>query len=288
VVEPTARREVVQYVQQQHAFSQRRACRLVGMSRATVQYHPRPERDDRVRHRLRDLAAERHRFGYRRLWSLLRREGYLVNRKRVERLYREEGLTLPRCDGKRPKRQRCHPSLGASVRIDQRWAMDFIVDSLTTGRRLRLLTVEDTFSRECLAIEADVALSGQRVVQVLARLAAQHRCPQTITVDNGPEFICKAVAQWATERHVHLHFIRPGTPTDNPYIESFHGRLRAECLNEHLFHSVADAQEKLDRWRQDYNTARPHSALNYRTPTEFRESQLTRTMSENTSLPLAE
>lgn len=211
-----------------------------------MQYRPRPKGDAMLRQRLRALAAERHRFGYRQLWSLLRREGYRVNHKRIERLYREEGLTLPRCEGKRPKRRRCHLSPLASVRIDQHWAMDFIVDRLTTGRRLRLLTVEDTFSRECLAIEADVSLTGQRVVHVLNQLADPHRCPQTITVDTGPEFICQAVAQWATEPHVHLHFIRPGTPTDNPYIESFQGRLRDECLNEQLFHSVADAQAKRD------------------------------------------
>jgi len=166
--------------------------------------------------------------------------------------------------------------------------MDFLVESLITGRRLRLLTVADTFSREGLAIEADVSLTGQRVVHVLARLAAQHRRPQMISVDNGPEFICKALAQWATEQHVHPHFIRPGTPTDNPYMESFQGRLRDECLNEPLLHSVADAPEKLDRWRQDYNTVRPQSAVNYRTPTEFREVQLMRTRSENTNFSLAE
>lgn len=278
----------MQYLQQQHAFSQRRACRLAGISRTTGQYRPRPQRDARLRQRLREFAAERHRFGYRRLWSLLRREGYLVNHKRIERLYREEGFTLPRCDGKRAKRRRCHSPLVSPTCIDQHWAMDFIVDRLTTGRRLRVLTVEDTFSRECLAIEADSSLTGQRVVQVLTRLADQHRCPQTITVDNGPEFICKAVAQWATEHHVHLHFIRPGTPTDNPYIESFQGRLRDECLNEHLFHSVADAQAKLDHWRQDYNTVRPHSALHYRTPTAFKELHLPTTMSENTNFSLAE
>ena len=287
MVAPPARRQVVQHLQAHLAVSERRACRLVGIARATVQYQPRPDRNGWLRQTLRELATQRRRFGARRLYVLLRRAGHPVNHKRVERLYREEGLTLPR----HRRKKRANPGRGghpAGQRLDQQWTMDFLVDSLQTGRRFRVLTVVDTYSRQCLAIEADVSLTGQRVVQVLDRLAAQERLPEQIAVDNGPEFLSLVLDQWAEQHGVQLQFSRLGTPTDNAIIESFHGRLRDECLNEHLFRSLPETRQIIEAWRVDYNTCRPHSALNYQTPMEFIQQTQTIRLGENANFSLAE
>ena len=223
--------------------------------------------------RLRELAAERRRFGYRRLHALLRREGILVNHKRVARVYREEGLAVRRRPRKRVAQGRPNGP-GRAAAPNEQWSRDFLSDSLAWGRRLRLLAVLDTFTRESLAIEVDTSLPGTRVVQVLERLVAARGRPRAIVLDNGPELTSRVLDQWAYDRGVRLHFIAPGTPVQNAFIASFNGRLRDECLNEHWFLSLTDARRTVDAWRCDDNAARPHSALGYRTPDEFATGQV--------------
>jgi putative transposase len=221
-----------------------------------------------LRRRLRELAQARPRFGYRRLHVLLRREGWAVNHKRVYRLYCEEGLSMRT---KRHKKRVSHLRVvvPAPTARNERWSMDFVTDSLDNGRRFRALTVVDNFTRECPLIEVEFSLTGQQVVAVLQRLAERHGFPKTITVDNGAEFISKAVDTWAYQHGVQLDFIHPGKPVENAFIESFNGRLRDECLNTSVFISLADAKAKLEAWRVDYNLSRPHSSLGQLTPSEF-------------------
>jgi putative transposase len=259
-------------VQEHFGFTQRRACRLVGAARSTVRYRRRDRDDDgALRSRLRELASQRPRFGYRRLHALLRREGVTVNHKRVARLYRAEGLAV-RCRKRktRTRIRRGRPS--APERANQQWALDFLEDSLASGRKIRVLSVIDVFTREALALEVDVSLPGQAVVRVLDRLGAERSRPVLVVLDNGPELISRALAAWAHQQAVTLHFIDPGKPIQNAHCESFHGRLRDECLNEHWFLSLGDARQIIEAWRQDYNHARPHSALGYRTPEEVRRA----------------
>ena len=235
-----------------------------------MRYEARRGDDEPVRTRLRELAALRKRFGYRRLCLLLRREGVLVNHKRVYRLYREEGLSLRRRKRKHLTSEGRGPG-EAATRPDQVWSLDFVSDSLAYGRRLKLLTVVDTFTRESPAIEVDTSISGERVARVLDRIIAERGAvPEEIVMDNGPEMTSRALDQWAYERGVRLRFIAPGKPVENCFIESFNGRLRDECLNLHWFKSLADARKIVEEWRLDYNQSRPHSSLRGLTPEEYR------------------
>ncbi len=222
--------------------------------------------------RLRELAASRVRFGYRRLTVLLRREGWLVNAKRIYRLYSEEGLTV-RTKQRRKAASRQRVPQSAATAPDQRWSMDFVSDRLADGRWFRVLTVIDQFTRECLLLLADRSLSGEKVAVALERVVGQRRAPKSITVDNGSEFASKAMDAWAYGHGIQLDFIRPGRPVENGYIESFNGRLRDECLNVEVFFTLEDAREKLERWRQDYNRVRPHSALGDQAPAQFAASR---------------
>lgn len=265
---PASRRGAVGQLQAQFGVSQRRACQLVGVSRSTTRYRPHPRADEvALRQRLCELATERRRFGYRRLHGLLQREGHVVNHQRVERLYREAGLAVRRRGRKRcvaiPRGAVARPT-GPNVQ----WSLDFVSDALAWGRRIRLLTVLDTFTREALAIEVDTSLPGERVVQVLARVVSERGAPEELVLDNGPELTSRVLDQWAFTTGIELHFITPGQPVENAFVESFNGRLRDECLNEHWFLSLADARQLVEAWRLDYNRARPHSALGYRTPAE--------------------
>jgi putative transposase len=256
-------------------LSERHACGLVGMSRSSCRYKGSGRDDGPLIERLRALAAERRRFGYRRLHVLLCREGWVVNHKRVHRIYREEGLSVRRRGRKRVARERC-PMPGLTG-PNQRWALDFVSDALSWGRKLRMLTVVDAFTRESLAIEVDTSLSGVRVARVLDQVIERRgAAPQEIVLDNGPELTSKALDQWAYERGVRLRFIEPGKPVQNAYIESFNGRLRDECLNEHWFLSLPDARRIVEEWRIDYNRTRPHSALGNLAPEEFRTDWITR------------
>ena len=266
-------REAVLVMQVEMELSQRRACGLMKVQRATCRYRRRRVEDPGLRERLRELAAIRRRFGYRRLKILLKREAFAVNHKRVYRLYVEEKLGLRRKRGRRrmPTAAARLP-LQTPVRPDQVWTMDFTQDAFASGRKFRTLNLMDGFTRYAPRIEVDTSLPGQRVVRVLEELKRRGHKPETIVIDNGSEFTSQVVDQWAYQNQVQLHFITPGRPMENGFIESFNGKFRDECLNENWFIDLADAQEKIETWRCDYNQRRPHSALGYRTPEEFAKS----------------
>ena len=219
--------------------------------------------------RLRELAAARPRFGYYRLHVLLRREGQLVNLKRVRRIYREEGLNLRLRNRRRKRAAHLRVVPAAPSRVHERWSMDFMMDTLLDGRRIRVLTVVDILSRFSPIIEADHAMNGKKLVVLLERATRRTGDPQIIQVDNGSEFQSKALDAWAYAHQVKLDFIRPGKPKKNSFIESFNARLRDECLNTNVFVTLADARAKLDAWRRDYNESRPHTSLGDLTPAEF-------------------
>ena len=240
------------------------------LSRTAYGYQPHWEGDTALRNRLRQLAGQRKRFGSPRLHIMLKREHLVVNHKRTERIYREEGLALRR------KRRR-KGAAGARMVIpapegtNQKWSMDFVSDSIVTGRRFRALAIVDDYSRECPAIEVDTSMGGCRVVSVLERLSETRGLPETITMDNGPEFAGRALDEWAYRKGVKLSFIRPGKPVENAFAESFNGRLRDECLNINWFLNLKHARQVIEDWRKDYNTVRPHSSLGGLTPHEFME-----------------
>jgi putative transposase len=269
-VTPAERRAAAGWLRERYAFSERRACRLVGIGRTTARYRAVRGDDAELRGRLRELAAERPRFGYRRLHALLRREGVVVNHKRVARLYRAEDLAVRRRSRKRLAREGRGVAPAAPTRPGERWGLDFLSDALASGRRLRLLCVLDLFTREALAIEVDVSLPGARVATVLERLAAVRGAPAELVMDNGPELTGRALDAWAAGRGVRLRFITPGKPSQNGFVESFNGRFRDECLNQSWFTSLGDARATVEAWRRDYNGCRPHSALGYQTPDEAR------------------
>ena len=266
---PGRRREVVAHVQAVHGISERRSCVVLGVDRSSIRYVSHQPDQTPLMLRIRDLAATRTRYGYFRIYILLRREGWFVNHKRVYRLYRQDGLSLrlkrPRRNVSAANRER-QPAASAA---NEMWSMDFVSDALFDGRRLRALTVVDAFTREALAIDVDQGIKGEQVVQAMARIAMTRGAPKTIRVDNGPEFISKALDRWAYENGVTLDFSRPGKPTDNAFVESFNGRLRDECLNAHWFLSLADARAKIEAWRRDYNESRPHMSLGWLTPVEY-------------------
>ena len=218
---------------------------------------------------MKELASTRVRYGYRRLHILLRREGCPVNAKRVYRLYREEQLQMRTKTPRRRVSCRTRRERPEAERINDCWAMDFMSDELFDGRRFRVLTVVDHFSRESVALEVGQRFRGRDVARILTRAGWERGLPKTIRVDNGPEFTSKALDHWAYTNGIKLDFSRPGKPTDNALIESFNGRLRQECLNESWFLSLDDAREKVESWRNDYNHERPHSALGNLAPSEF-------------------
>lgn len=260
MVTPVARREAVAHLQQGYAVSQRRACRTIGADRSSVRFrHCRPD-DSALRCRLRELAAARRRFGYRRLQFLLDREGMHINHKRLRRLYRDERLQVRRRGG-RKRALGTRAPLSLPVRPNQRWSLDFVSDTLSDSRRFRILTVVDDYSRECLCLVADTSLSGLRVVRELDTVIAERGKPAMCVSDNGTELTSMAVLRWCQESRIEWHYIAPGKPTQNAFIESFNGRLRDELLNETIFSSLVHAREALADWKEDYNTVRPHSAL---------------------------
>lgn len=248
-------------------MGERRACRLVGISRSVLRYRSKRPDDSELRERVKQIARKRQRFGHLRITAILRREGRRVNHKRIHRICREEHLQVPRRRRKRLKRPAV--ALSPATRVNQRWAMDFVQDALADGRTLRLLTIEDTYTREGLAIVVDTSISGLRVRRELDRLIGERERPEEIRVDNGAEFMGRAVTSWCEEHQVILRPIQPGKPSQNGHIESFNGRLRDECLNANWFMSLSDARRKIEIWRRDYNEQRPHSSLGYLTPSEF-------------------
>jgi len=295
VVGPQAEREAVRVAREEGKLSERRACGLIGMNRGSWRYQQKERNDAALRNRLRELAGERPRFGYRRLYRMLRREKengtakWVVNHKRVYRLYREEGLAMRGRKGKRFRAEARIP-LELPARANQMWTMDFTRDSLASGRKFRTLNLMDAYTREALWIEVDNSLPGLRVVRVLEKVAQERGLPEAIQVDNGPEFISRVVDQWAYANGVALHFIDPGKPVQNAFIESFNGKFRDECLNQNWHTSLEDARRIIETWRVDYNTVRPHSSLGYQTPEEYAAQVAARPASPPTpvvSLPLA-
>ena len=268
---PAARREAAAHVVRQHEVSERRACLIVGADRSTVRYRSRRPDDASLRLRLRELAAERRRFGYRRLHVLLRREGETLNRKKTQRLYREEGLSVRRRRGRKRAIGTRAPIL-VEVRPNARWSIDFVHDQLANGRRLRILNVLDDVTKECLAAVADTSISGKRVARELSALVARRGKPALIVSDHGTEFTSNAMLAWAEEARVEWHFIAPGKPMQNGICEAFNGRMRDEFLNETLFRDLDHARSALARWVADYNGSRPHSALGYATPVAYAAS----------------
>jgi putative transposase len=267
MVSPAAWREAARYLMEEHRVSGRKACGALGMSRSVLYYEAAGRDDAGLRAAIRSVAEKRRRWGYRRIVVRLKREGWPDNHKRVARVYREEGLQVRRRARKRISRGEREPLLKAEG-VNEVWAMDFVSDT-AGGRKVRMLTVLDCYSRECLAIEVDTSIGGARVCRVLNQLATERKRPKQIMIDNGPEFSGSALDAWAYAQGVKLHFIEPGKPSQNGYIESFNGKLRDECLNENWFVNLGDCRRTVEAWRQDYNMERPHSALGGRTPVEY-------------------
>jgi len=269
VIKPAAKRSLVIYLADSFRVSERRACSVLCIGRSTYRYRSIAEGQTALRMRIKEIAAVRIRYGYKRIHILLRREGWSINHKLVYRIYCEEGLSLRR---KRPKKrtsEQFRVSRETVKNINDCWSMDFASDSLFNGRRFRTLTVVDIFSRECLGIEVDQGIKGNDVVTMLDHIKSLRGTPKMIRCDNGPEFVSKVMDQWAYENKVTLDFSRPGKPTDNAFAESFIGSFRDECLNANWFLSLDDARDKIETWRTDYNEYRPHSSLDYKTPSDF-------------------
>jgi putative transposase len=268
MVTPVARREAAAHLCRMYAVSQRRACTVIGADRTSVRYRSRKPDDGAIRVRLRALATARRRFGYRRLHLLLRREGLAMNHKRLRRLYAEERLQVRRRGG-RKRALGTRAPLSRPQGPNQRWSLDFVSDTLSDHRRFRILAVVDDFTRECLCLVADTSLSGLRVARALDAIIAERGRPARCVSDNGTELTSMAILRWSQETQVEWHYIAPGKPQQNAFVESFNGRLRDELLNETLFTSLAHARAVLDAWKDDYNTVRPHSSLGNLPPATY-------------------
>lgn len=252
-------------------LSERRACKIVGIDRSSNRYESKKD-DEGIRKRLIELAHWKRRYGSPRLHILLKREGYKINHKRTERIYREAGLSLRK---RRRKKQisLIRKPLETAKEANEQWSMDFVSEGLWSGRRIKILTIIDKYTRECPYIEVDTSINGRRLVEVFERIKEVRGLPQVITVDNGPEFTGKVLDEWAYSNGIKLDFIRPGKPTENGYIESFNGKLRDECLNENRFLSLREAKEVIEEWRKEYNESRPHRSLKGLSPKEFIKKQ---------------
>lgn len=269
VVSPQAKREVVSYLQQYKKLSAGRACGLIGLCSSTFYYQRYSSRDDEpLKSKLAELSQIRIRWGLPRLYVLMRREGFMDNYKRVRRIYNEAGLQLQK---RRKKKIRGHLRLilPEPAKPNQIWSMDFVSDSLSDSRRFRSFTLVDDYTRECLTIETDKSLKSEKIVKLFNQLKVNRGLPEMIVCDNGPEFISQNLDIWAYQNKVQLKFIQPGKPVQNAYIESFNGKLRDECLNQHWFTSLEDAKQEIEKWRKDYNEHRPHRSLNMKTPNQF-------------------
>ena len=268
MVSPAAKRDVAEHLQREFDLSERRACALVGQHRSTQRRANTRTEIEGLDDRLLEHAAERPRFGYKRITTLLRRDGFLVNHKRVYRMYKEHGLTV-----RRKRRNRASQAPRAMIpqatAINDCWSMDFVSDSLTDRRALRVFAAIDDFSRRNVALEFDVALPAERVTRILDRAIESYGKPKRIRTDNGPEFTSKAFDAWCYAQGIEHHFIRPGKPVENAYAESFNGRLRDEFLNQHCFHSLQHARDLGADWADDYNLVRPHTSLGGLSPEQF-------------------
>jgi putative transposase len=245
----------------------------MGLSRNTLGYERQTDKDGPIRARLKELAEQRRRSGCQLFHAILKREGLVINHKRTERIYKEENLSLT--IRRRKKRASCtRIEIPTAKRVNELWAMDFMHDALHNGRKVRILPIIDTYTKECHRIEVDTSIGGQRVASVLSEVASIRGLPENIVIDNGPEFVSNAMDEWAYVREVKLHFIRPGKPVDNAFMESFNARLREECLNVNWFMSIEHARRVIEEWRIDYNETRPHSSLGFLTPKKFAEKEM--------------
>lgn len=260
-------RQDVAFVCEQHKVSERRACKLIGLDRSTYRYEARPDHNAKLREEMLALARQKPRYGYRRLHAVLERQGQKSSPMRLFRLYQEAGLAVRRRKRRGLTRPAAVPPL--HVRPNQEWALDFVSDTLGTGRGIRVLTVVDAFTRECLRLDVDTSLSSRRVTRALDQIIEERGKPESIRCDNGPELTSRHILGWSEDQKISLIHIQPGKPMQNGHIESFNGRLRDECLNATWFHNLADARRKIADWRVEYNELRPHSSLGYRTPNEF-------------------
>ncbi len=268
MVTPAERRKAVGHLCDQHGVSQRRACDVLEVDRSSVRYRSIRPDDADVRKAMKEVAAERRRFGYRRIHIMLERQGIYMNQKKLRRLYREEGLQVRKRGGRKRALGTRRP-MEVPQNVNVRWSLDFVSDAFTDGRRFRVLAVVDDFSRECLTLVPDTSLSGARLTRELDAIIQMRGMPTTIVSDNGTEMTSSAVLEWCQKTKIDWHYIAPGKPTQNAFIESFNGSFRDECLNETLFSSLADARSEVTKWKEDYNRNRPHSSLGNLTPNEF-------------------
>lgn len=272
MVTSQARKACCKAVVKVHGYSERKACQLVGMNRTTIRYSSTKPDELLLRGRITSIAHEKRRYGYRRIHMVLKREGTTVNHKKLFRIYRELGLKVLKRGGRKK-------ALGQRItrvpmtRINQEWSLDFVHDALSDGRRIRILTVVDDYSRESLKMVVDTSLGGQRVKDELEELLETRGMPERILSDNGTEFTSTAILKWCYERGLRWDYIQPGKPQQNGYIESFNGKLRDECLNENWFTRLIEARRLVEEWRKEYNERRPHSSLGGRTPNEVAMGQ---------------
>ena len=274
MVGPKAKRRAIAAIRERFDLSVRQSCRILGLREATFHYRPKRSRDDQgLKSQILEVVEKKPRWGRPMVtWMLRARMGLKDKHKRVERLYRELGLQMHK---RRKSRKVTRPKmlLPVPTRPNQIWAMDFVSDSLATGRRFRVLTIKDLFTHEALRLHVDFSITGERVAEVLDRIKITRSLPKGIVCDNGSEYVSKAMDQWAYRNQVELKFIQPGKPMQNGFIESFNGRLRDECLNQHWFETLEQAKQIIELWRIEYNTDRPNKALRNRTPEEFAKEQ---------------
>lgn len=268
MVTPDAKRDAVVHAMQEHGVSQRRACEALSVDRSSMRYRSVRPDDASIREAMKKIASERRRFGYRRIHVMLERQGIIMNLKKLRRLYREEELTVRKRGGRKRALGTRRP-LALPSRPNERWSLDFVSDAFTDGHRFRVLAVVDDFTRECLCLVADTSLSGARLARELDDLISRRTKPKTIVSDNGTEMTSMAILKWCQQTHIDWHYIAPGKPMQNGFVESFNGSFRDECLNETLFSSLAQARAAIATWKEDYNRNRPHSSLGNITPNEF-------------------
>ncbi len=267
---PLAKRRAVKHLVVERSYSERSACQLVGISRSSARYHPKERTEEAVfKLKVRELANKHPNYGYRRITAVLRREGSGVNHKRVQRIWKAEGLQLPR---RKPRKRRYGPKGEVIHKAQYRnhvWSYDFLEEHTVKGKRLRILAVIDEFTRECLALLVDRSITSDKVVDLLDWLFLVYGSPQHLRSDNGPELVAHKVQDWLADKNCQTIYITPGSPWENPYIESFIGKFRKECLDRYLFFNLREPRSIMEDWQDEYNHYRPHSALGYMTPAAF-------------------
>lgn len=268
MVAPDVKRRIVAHACVEHCISQRRACSVLGVDRSSIRYRSRRLEDNHIREAMKQVASERRRFGYRRIHVMLERQGIILNLKKLRRLYREEKLQVRKRGGRKRALGTRRPMLVPNA-PNQRWSLDFVSDAMTDGRRFRVLCIIDDHTRECLALVVDTSISGFRVTRELNLLLKKHGKPHSIVSDNGTEFTSQAILRWCQETNIDWHYIAPGKPMQNGFVESFNGSFRDECLNENLFSALDHARSLINQWKDDYNHNRPHSSLGNKTPKEY-------------------